>query len=537
MLDSISVPRRSYDFEDYIDILRRNIGWLIAPAFAGLVIATVVAFSMQDTFVSSSLIRVVPQQISSKLYESFTSQDVADRINGMAQNVLSRNALTGIINNYGLYKKEVKSSPMEDVIDTMRKNVGLRVMDGVTAGGKTLPAMQVSFAYPDKYMAQKVCADLVSRFIDNSTQDISNNQQAAYQFIDDERTKAKASLEAAEQKLAEFRTKNAGHLPEEVQTNIQQLNSLGNQLGSANNALNQITEQRMILDSQMSMAKDQLTTVRNPALMEHNARMNDLNEQIKQANLNILALKQRYTDSYPGLDEARDRLTFLKKQRDEISKEKVASAEPKYDPATATPERMNAENQIAAIKVRMKALDMQESQTRRDINNINNAIRMYQGRLTGIPASDKEYGDLMRDYELAKAHYIEAENKRQFSSEGMRLEQRKQGQTLELIDSASLPSAPASPKRERYFPIGLAAGLAIGVVVVAIREFKDTSLKNLKDARMYTQLNILGSVPLLENDVVVQRRKQVMWVSWATATVAGVLIIGASVAHYYWGRG
>ena len=195
MLDSISVPRRSYDFEDYIDILRRNVGWLIAPAFAGIVIATVVAFMMQDTFVSSSLIRVVPQQISSKLYESFTSQDVADRINGMAQTVLSRNALTGIINNYGLYKKEVKGGPMEDVIDTMRKNVGLRVLDGVTAGGKTLPAMQVSFAYPDRYTAQKVCADLVSRFVDSSSQDITSNQNAAYQFIDDERKQAKVTLD------------------------------------------------------------------------------------------------------------------------------------------------------------------------------------------------------------------------------------------------------------------------------------------------------------------------------------------------------
>jgi hypothetical protein len=58
-------------------------------------------------------------------------------------------------------------------------------------------------------------------------------------------------------------------------------------------------------------------------------------------------------------------------------------------------------------------------------------------------------------------------------------------------------------------------------------------LKNLKDARLYTQLSILGSVPLLENDVVVQRRKQVMWVSWATGTLLGLAIIAGSIAHHY----
>jgi hypothetical protein len=53
---------------------------------------------------------------------------------------------------------------------------------------------------------------------------------------------------------------------------------------------------------------------------------------------------------------------------------------------------------------------------------------------------------------------------------------------------------------------------------------------------MYTQLSILGSIPLLENDVVVQRRKQVMLVSWATATVLGIALIVGSVAHYYLNR-
>ena len=538
MLDSISVPRRSYDFEDYIDILRRNIGWLIAPAFAGLVIATVVAYLQEDTYISSATIRVVPQQISTKLYDSFTSQDVADRMNSMAQTVLSRQALTGMINNYGLYKKDVKSMPMEDVIEKMRgRGVGLRVSEGVAAGGKTLPAMQISFAYPDRLTAQKICQELVSRFIDTSSNDISNTQSAAFSFIDDETKQTKEKLDLSEKKLADFRTANAGHLPEEVQTNSQQLNSLGGQLASYNSGLNQITVRRMILESQMNMAKDRLAAVRNPDLMAHNDRLNDINGQIKQMDLTILSLKQRYTDDHPDLEVARDRLAFLKKQKDEISKEKVNTADAKYDPTTATADRMNAENQIESYRVQMKALDMQEAQARRDIAKINAGIQIYQSRLVGIPASEREYGDLLRDYDLAKKNYIDAESKRQFSSQGIRLEQRKQGQTLELIDPASLPTTPAAPKREKTLPVGLVAGLFLGIVIVAIREFKDTSLKNLKDARMYTQLNILGSVPLLENDVVVQRRKQVMWISWATGTVAGLLIMGASVARYYWSRG
>jgi len=105
-----------------------------------------------------------------------------------------------------------------------------------------------------------------------------------------------------------------------------------------------------------------------------------------------------------------------------------------------------------------------------------------------------------------------------------------------LIDAATLPETPTEPNRALYIPLGAVGGLVIGFILVAIREVKDTSLKNLKDARVYTQLSILGSIPLLENDVVVQRRKQVMLVSWAMATVLAIAIIVGSVAHYYLNR-
>jgi hypothetical protein len=104
---------------------------------------------------------------------------------------------------------------------------------------------------------------------------------------------------------------------------------------------------------------------------------------------------------------------------------------------------------------------------------------------------------------------------------------------MELLDQANTPTSPTAPKRSLIIPLGLVGGLLVGFVLVAIREVRDTSLKNLKDARLYTQLSILGSIPLLENDVVVQRRKQVMWVGWATATILGLAIMAGSVAHYY----
>ena len=536
MLD-ISVPRRSYDFEDYIDIVRRNLVWLVAPAFLGLIIATVVAFSMEDTYVSSALIRVTPQQIDPKIVGGVTTQDVADRINSMAQIVTSRGVLASVITSNGIYKKELAKAPMEDVIEKMRRNMGIGLREGVASGGRVFPAMAVSFAYTDKYTAQRVCADLVSRFMDTSHTTTIENRNEVHGFITDEMTQAKADMEAAEQKVADFRAKNAGHLPEQMQMNMSQMSALEGRLGGLSEALNRNTEQRMILESQLTLAKNRLSAVKAPEMLAHNDKVNILNRQIEDLDLSILSMKDRYTDDYPDLIAARDRLVFLKKQRDLAAKEKVVVGDSKYDPTTATADRMAAEDQIAQVNTQLKALAMEAAQYHKDMAGVNAALQTYQGRLEGVPAGEKEYADLVRDSDIARQKYVNLEGTRQASTFAIHTEDRKLGENLETIDPASLPSAPSAPKRGSMLPLGLVAGLGLGIVIVAIREVKDTSLKSLKDARLYTQLDILGSVPLLENDVVVQRRKQMMWVGWATATIAGLLIIAGSVARYYLAKG
>ena len=105
MLERFSVPRRPFDFEDYIDVIRRNVRWLIAPAFLGVVLSTVVAYVMEDTYVSRALIRIVPQQIPENLVQTAVNQQLADRINTMAETIESRNSLQSIITTFGLYKE------------------------------------------------------------------------------------------------------------------------------------------------------------------------------------------------------------------------------------------------------------------------------------------------------------------------------------------------------------------------------------------------------------------------------------------------
>ena len=50
------------------------------------------------------------------------------------------------------------------------------------------------------------------------------------------------------------------------------------------------------------------------------------------------------------------------------------------------------------------------------------------------------------------------------------LEKRQQGEQFRLMDAANLPEAPFSPKRSVYLIGGIAGGLIIGLLIVALME-------------------------------------------------------------------
>lgn len=538
MLDKASVSRRALDFEDYIDVLRRNVRWIIGPIFAGLVVSTVVAFFLEDTYISRALIRIVPQQISGDLVQNASAQDMTDRISGLEQLIVSRTTLTNLINSDGLYKSELKRAPMEDVVNKMHAAITVRPVQGVTnVQGRGLPAMEVSFKYRDRVLANKVCSELVSRFMSLSSQETSDSQSSANGFLKGEMETAKADLDATEQKLSDYRVRHAGSLPEEMQGNLQQMTAVEQRLSSLSDAATRASEHQMLLESALRIAKDRVNAIHNIAQVSpgQSEKTSELDKEISELETNIASMKDRYTAAYPDFQAAQERLAVLRRQRDEAGKPSTSKAAATESPLVAR-ERIDAQSQIDSLEGQLKAVNLEQQQISHEMMAANSQLKGFQARLDSSPGGEREYSDLLRERDTAKQKFLDADAKVHRSTVSLHLEQNKQGETLELIDNPSLPSEPTEPKRALIIPIGAVGGLVLGIILVAIREVKDTSLKNLKDARAYTQLSILGSIPLLENDVVVQRRKQVMLVSWATATVFGIAIIVGSVAHYYLSR-
>lgn len=543
-----SVTRRALDIEDYIDILRRHKAWILGPAFASLVLAVVVAFLWPDTYVSTATIRVVPPQVPEHLVATNVNSAMSQRINSMYQTISSRGNLTNIVNMYNLYPRDRNRKPMEDIVEQLRKNIKIGnvvplAQQTNARGEQNIPAFQISFSYENRIVAQKVTADLVSRFITENTRERTTQSVLTTQFLKDQVESAKKELDGVDDKLAGFRASFQGRLPEQMSQNTMQLNMLEQRIGNMNGALSRISQEKLLIESDLRTLKTQKSTLapapEQAVARQKNQRLEQMDMEILKLEGQLAALREHYKDTYPDVKRVIDQLAINRKMRDKVAAmedmEQVAKETgpaKQYDPLYERESRQIDAN-IERLEAQLKAKQLEADQYQKDIAATERQVRVVQGRIEAAPASEQQYAELIRDQQLAKVRYEEMMRKQSQSAVSEELERRQQGETLELLDPASLPQSPTEPNRPMIVGAGVVMGLVLGLFLAGAREAKDTSLKNLKDVRAYTQLQVLGSIPLLENDLVVRRRRRLGWLAWSTACLVGILIMTGSVFYYY----
>jgi polysaccharide chain length determinant protein (PEP-CTERM system associated) len=546
--DLLSVPRRPLDVEDYIDIVRRHKAWIIGPAFLALVIGVVVAFLLPNTYISVATVQVVPSLVPDRYVPSNINSEMTQRINLMAQNILQRSNLIDIINTFDLYRRERESKPMEDLVEQMRmKDIQITPVYSIAArdGRQPISAFQVAFSYSNRYLAQKVTKRLTDAFITENIRALSSQSQATTGFLNEETDIAKKRLDELENRLTEFRLKNNGKLPDQLQSNLQALQTLQTQLSGLNEAINRIGAEKLMLESSIRINKEQLSALQRGQTQNQavkSERLNDLERQIAQGETVLAALKQRYSETWPDVKAAETNLAVLKKQRDDLlMQEEKAQGQPPnpqqvkraQEALMLSPAAQELQANIQRAQTELEAKNLELETRNRQQAELNKLIDQYNARIQASPLMDRDYAQLSRDYELARNNYDSLMAKKQQSEIATSLENKGQGERLELLDDASLPATPTKPTRSLWVAGALGIGLLLGVSLAGAREMKDTSLKNLKDARAYTNLPVLGTVPLLENDLVVRRKRRLAWLAWSAASIIGVLAMTASIYYYY----
>jgi len=479
---------RTLNVDDYFGILKRR-GWMIAvPAILLALVGFGLTFVVSPQYVSQTLILVEQQKVPDDYVRPVVVEDITARLASMKEQILSRSRLEPIIERFNLYG--TKKMSLDDRIDQTRKNIDIKPIHSEMARTGGLPGFFISFKDSDAHTAQLVCGEIASLFVTANLNARAQSVEGTTEFLKSQLADAKRALDDQDAKLAVFQSKYMGRLPGEETPNMNMLTSLNTQLDAATQALSRMEQDKSYMEAMISQQQSYA-----PATGEHGTAA----PGAQQAELQTLLteesdLTRRYTDDYPDVVAVRRKIKELRAQ--------IAAAPA---PATSTTTTSTAPNRndspgVQQLRAQLRALDQGIQAKRHEQATISSQIRMYQDRISSSPMVQEEYKNITRDYQTAQAFYDDLLKKMNQSKMATDLERRQQGEQFSVMDQPNLPDSPTFPKRGVFVGAGFMGGLALGLMLVAWREYRDTAVRSERDVWAFTKLPTLGVISFSAKD-------------------------------------
>ena len=499
-------PAKAYTTSEYIEILRRRIWYIVIPFVLILTGASAYAIFAPRQYKASTLVLVSPQTIPEAFVQATVTSKVEERLQSIAQEVLSRTRLEQIISDLKLYQKEQKSLSREEVVGLMQKDIKIELP---THREESKGFFTISYIGRDPNTVTTVANRLASQFIEENLK--LREQQAAgtTEFLAIELTTAKAKLDQLETAVTQYKRQHMGELPEQRESNIKILEQLQNQYQRVGENLRAAQDRKLIIQKQLTdmelpigaqgMAAYEKEgglssgTAPNPqeelASPSPAAERKGYYESQRESLTRLLeALRAKYTESHPDVIAARKKLADLEGKKDAPNKTDAKTEI--YD--------VKKEPRYKGLNNQLELTDMEIVRLREDERNIIGQIGKYRARIEQTPAREQDMASLLREHQSTKETYERLLQKSESAQQAENLERRQKGEQFRIIDPARTPEKPFSPDIPRILLIGLLAAIGGGFGLAFFREQLDRSFHDSGDVEVTLALKVLATIPKIE---------------------------------------
>jgi polysaccharide chain length determinant protein (PEP-CTERM system associated) len=349
-----------------------------------------------------------------------------------------------------------------------------------------LPGFTVNVTAESAQLAQQICSEITSMFMKENLQVRQQQVEETTEFLSAQVDDAKAKLDEQDARLAEFKRRNIGRLPDYEQTNLNLLMGLNTQLEATTEASSRAQQEKLFSESllaQQVATWQSSQTGHNPQPFEQ--QLADLQKQLRMQ-------QARYTSDHPDVISTTNDIAKLA--------EDMAAANAR------TPRQMEGQNaspaaeppQVQALRAQIQQYEQVISGRTRQQEQLQAQIKEIQARVQASPMVEQEFKALTRDYQTALEFYNDLVKKRDQSALSTDLERSQQGEQFRVLDPPSLPQKPSFPDRPRFALGGLGGGLALGVGLIMFLEMRDTTMRTQRDAELLLNAPVLALIPTAE---------------------------------------
>jgi len=471
------------DVREVKRIVRRF--WWVLPTttFITALVALALTFVLPKKYTSSTVVLVEPPTVSKEVVPTLATEDLYHRLASMKEQILSRSRLQPIIEKLNLYAEDRDKKHMEDLVDRLRQSIDVSLMQPMAGSmDRQPPGFHVNVTFSDSRVAQQICTEITSMFMEQNA--IRRTQQAnvTTQFLTQQVNDAKAKLDEQDAKLADFKRRYLGSLPEEQQSNLSLLTGLNTQLEAATQALSRAQQDKTFNETLLNQQEATARTAQVGAQSQ-----DTLEQQLSAEQSQLAELLAKYTPEHPDVIKLKSQIEDTKQRMAATSESKPASA--------GSPGATRESPQIQQLRARIKLDEVSIADAVKHQAQIQDEIRQLQGRVQASPMVEQQLKDLMRNYQTASDIYNDLLKRQQNSSMVRDMENKQQCETFRVLDPPSLPVSPSFPKKIVFLGGGAAAGLALGLGILYLVALTDKAMYGERDVELCLKLPVLTMIP------------------------------------------
>ncbi|MGH8644566.1 MAG: Wzz/FepE/Etk N-terminal domain-containing protein [Gammaproteobacteria bacterium] len=549
------LPTRERGLSDYLAIVRRRKKIVVSAIALISLVSFGIAWGLPPVYSSSATILNEQQEISQDFVRSTVTSFAFERIEIIKQKLMTRQNLKNIVNKYKLSGDD--AAKLQDAIRI--EMINAKVLDP-TSGRESSIALAFKLSYDNgsPQLAYNVARELVSIFLTENRKSIETNVRQTSAFLRSEAEKLGLQIGGYEKKLAEFKEKNAGKLPELVDLNMQLLHRTETEMADVLRQIQSLMERRVYFESELAQIDPY-----GPVYSVSGGQVLSPAGRLKSLQTEFLSVSARYSSDHPDVIRLRKEIDGLRKEtgvavdtgdlavRLEASRSELLAARQKYSedhpdvrrlvqtvqrmenelskaPARALRSNPAPDNPVyIQLQTQLKASDVELASQQARAAELRRKHAVYEQRLTQTPQIEREYKTLMRDYEGALEKYRDVATKQKEAQLSQTLESEKKGQRFTVIEPPVLPNSPAKPNRLGIALIGFIVSIFGGMGSAAMAEARDTSVRGREGVISLFGVPPLAAIPYIETQGEIIRKRSSRYVALGVIGVVGVVLLAA----------
>lgn len=575
VIESAIVPHNTGAFmeenekslRDYLAVLRRRRQSLFGAMATILLVSVSIAFGLPPVYRSTATILIEQPEIPEELVRSTVTSYADQRIQMINQRVMITANLLAIIERNNLYPRLRAREPTEVVIEEMRADVNQQTISAdvidpdVGRPAQATIAFTLSYENQSPALAQRVANELVSLYLNENLETRTRTATQTTAFLQAEAEKLSAKIAELENKIADFKERNAGRLPELTQLNLELMNRTDNEVLETEREIRSLEQNKIYLQAQLAQISPN-----SESYTEAGQRILGPTDRLKLLQTEIVTLTSKYGPEHPDVMRVRREIDALeietgpsnsrgeRQLRLQGLRSELISARQRYSDDHPDIKRLNraiaklegnlkkAPTRVAAratvsdpenpayiqLQAQLQAATTDLATQRSKAETLRAKRAAYEEKLTQTPQAERAYHALTRDYENAVARYREITGKQAEAQLGQSMETERRGEKFTLIEAPLFPEQPARPNRIAILLLGVVLSFAGGLGTAFVRENIDTTIRSRSGVIELAGAPPLAVIPCIqtEDDVrtKVLRRRLVAGLAIVSVALSGVIV-------------